>query len=324
MILSKSAARSAYLLCTLAVAGASIAACGAGEGDDVASSEGAQTSRDGGAREGGAREAGSSGRRSTVSPPPGTNDNPLDVDLVVTAWKKVKSDFYDTQAGYSHRTNGATPLAAEAQQCLGNCTTSVPYWSDLVCQYYCWHPSYEQVSPNVRGCFSYLARGFAPNGAPVQRPDPTTGQNRPLYYPEIYDYCLYQEYDAVLRPQSAPTYDASLIAANKTAGKKVGVLKWVDDNEAEAFKHVMWTWYNPFAFKMEDQQKAINQFYGVTLSKPDYTAADAADVAACRAKRPAAPYDPQDGTHCSSKKVLPYPRSNHPKFAEYKAYMETL
>jgi hypothetical protein len=284
--------------------------------DDESSSASAQTQADGG------RYVGS------LNPPPGTTDNALDIDLVLTAWEKVKADFYDSTQGYTHSPSIAPPPASEVNQCMSNCG-SVTYYSDLVCHYYCWHPSYQNVSPNVRGCFAYLAKGSAPGGVLVRRLDPVTGQTRPLYYPEIYDYCLYAEkdgkgYDAVLNKNGSPPWDEAIINANKAAGRKVGVLKWVDENEAKAFKYVMYTWYNPFAFKLEDQEKAINAFYGVTLANPNYTAADAADVAACNAKRPVAPHDPRDGTHCSARKVFPYPRANHPNYDAIDAYMHTL
>jgi hypothetical protein len=86
----------------------------------------------------------------------------------------------------------------------------------------------------------------------------------------------------------------------------------------------MYTWYNPFAFKLEDQQKAINAFYGVTVTKPNYTARDAADVAECNAKRPRSPYDPKDGTHCSTRKKFVYKLREHPDYKAINAYMQTL
>jgi hypothetical protein len=260
--------------------------------------------------------------RSSLNPPPGTKDNALDIDLVLDAWKKVKADFYDSTRGYTHNPNGAPPRASdEVPRCMSVCPN---YYSDIVCHYYCWHPSYEQVSPNVRGCVSYLAKGqFA------TRQDAVTGQQRTLYYPEIYDYCLYAEkdgkgFDAVLNSNSPPPWDEAIISANKAAGRKIGVLKWVDDNEAKAFKYVMYTWYNPFAFELEDQEQAINAFYGVTLKNPNYTKADAADVAECKAKRPLASYDPDDGTHCSAKKKFMLPREKHPDYKAINAYMQTL
>jgi hypothetical protein len=285
--------------------------------DDASSSAAAQTQVDGGRYEG------------SLNPPPGTTDNALDIDLVLTAWKKVKADFYDSTQGYTKTENGAPPPAAEVNECLAACPA---YYSDLVCHYYCWHPSYKQVSPNVRACLTYLARANSPT--PIMRRDPVTQKYRLLYYPEIYDYCLYAEkdgkgYDAVLNLNSPP-WDEAIINANKAAGRKIGVFKWVDDNEAKAFKYVMYTWYNPFAFKMEDQQKAINAFYGVALTNPNYTVADAADVAECKAKRPVAtrhdPFDGRqfDGTHCSARKVFSLPRANHPNYAAIDAYMQTL
>jgi hypothetical protein len=294
---------------------AAVVAC-AERTDDASSSAAAQTQVDGG------RYVGS------LNPPPGTTDNALDVDLVLTAWKKVKADFYDSAQGYTHNPNSAPPPASELNRCMTNCYI-ITYYSDLVCHYYCSHPSYEQVSPNVRGCFSYLANGATASGVAVMRKDPVTQQERPLYYPEIYDYCLYAEkdgkgYDAVLNPTAPPPWDEAIINANKAAGRKIGVLKWVDENEAKAFKYVMYTWYNPFAFKLEDQEKAINAFYGVTLANPNYTAADTADVAECNAKRPVAAHDPTDGTHCSATKVFPYPRANHRNYAAIDAYMQTL
>jgi hypothetical protein len=264
--------------------------------------------------------------RSSLNPPPGTQDNALDIKLVLDAWKKVKADFYDSKQGYTKTENGASPPASEVTQCLSACPN---YYSDLVCHYYCWHPSYAQVSPNVRGCLTYLARGAAANGTPIERKDPATKQLRALYYPEIYDYCLYAEkdgkgYDAVLNYNSPPPWDEAIINANKAAGRKIGVFKWIDDNEAKAFKYVMYTWYNPFAFKLEDQEKAINAFYGVTLTNPNYTSVDTADVAECNAKRPRRTSDPYDGTHCSERKVLPYPLDKHPNYDTINAYMKTL
>jgi hypothetical protein len=264
--------------------------------------------------------------RSSLNPPPGTKNNALDIDLVLDAWKKVKADFYDSTRGYTHNPGGAAPPASEVEQCLNVCPA---YYSDLVCHYYCWHPSYEKVSPNVRGCVTYIAKGMSPDGNSFTRLDAVTKQPRKLYYPEIYDYCLYAEkdgkgYDVVLNAAGSPPWDEAIISANKAAGRKIGVLKWVDDNEAKAFKYVMYTWYNPFAFKVEDQEKAINAFYGVTLTNPNYTAADAADVAECKAKRPLAPQDPADGTHCSAKKKLISPREKHPDYAAINAYMQAL
>ncbi len=298
-------------------------------------------------------------RVETISPTPGTDNNKLNVKLVVTAMQKVQSAFYNsdqTKLVYAPSTVGNAPPASEIEACFGACPS---YWSDLVCQFYCSHPSYNQVSPNVRGCFSNIVRG----GFIVNRKAPD-GSVQPLrnfpqdyaMYPKVYDYCLYASttaaasasdggaeggatdggapgpvanpvvngFDVVLYPSNMPVWDDDNIAKNKKAKKKFGVLKWVDDNEREAFKHVMYTWYNPNAFDMASQQEALNKFYGVTLANPNYTAADAADVAACRAKRPPAPYDVQDGTHCSGAKQYGVPRTEHPNKAASLAYMKQL
>jgi hypothetical protein len=305
-----------FLVTALVVSGIAFAAVACAERtDDESSSAAAQTQVDGGRYEG------------SLNPPPGTTDNALDIDLVLTAWKKVKADFYDSTRGYTHNPKGAPPPATEVEKCMMSCPS---YYSDLACHYFCWHPSYQMVSPNVRACFSSLSQGKTTAGFRFERPDAVTGKPRVLYYPEIYDYCLYAEkdgkgYDGVLNMNTPPPWDEAIINANKAAGRKVGVLKWVDDNEAKAFKYVMYTWYNPFAFKLEDQEKAINAFYGVTLANPNYTAADAADVAECKAKRPVAPlHDPKDGTHCSARKEFVYPRKNHPNYEAINAYMQTL
>jgi hypothetical protein len=304
-----------FRVVALVISGIAAAAVACAERtDDASSSAAAQTQVDGGRYEG------------SLNPPPGTADNALDIDLVLTAWKKVKADFYDSTQGYTKTENGAPPPADEIPRCLSACPA---YYSDIVCHYFCWHPSYQMVSPNIRGCVTSLARGQTPAGISIGRLDAVTQQPRLLYYPEIYDYCLYAEkngkgYDAVLNPTAPPPWDEAIISANKAAGRKIGVLKWVDDNEAAAFKYVMYTWYNPFAFKLEDQQKAINAFYGVTLANPNYTAADTADVAECKAKRPMAKHDPSDGTHCSATKVFRLSRANHPNYAAIDAYMHTL
>jgi len=139
---------------------------------------------------------------------------------------------------------------------------------------------------------------------------------------------IYQPFDAVKQQVSgkpAPVYSSKEIQANKAAGKKVGVLKWVDDNEAAAFKHVMFTWYGPKTFSIESQQEAINEFCKVDLKgKLDYTAKDKAQVDECNKKRPvrggSAP-DPSDGTHCSTKTDLKR-FHNNPEYKEIVEYLE--
>lgn len=130
-----------------------------------------------------------------------------------------------------------------------------------------------------------------------------------IFYPEIYDYCLYQEYDYAKFSSGPhkplPVFDTAEIDTNKAAGKKVGVMKWIDDNIGDAFKHVMFTWYEPHTYKFDQQQAIINSFYNVDLGgKLSYGPGDMAQVRECRAKRPAQALDPRDGTHCSNTKTL--------------------
>jgi hypothetical protein len=305
--------------------------------------------------------AGAARAKEKISPVPGTDNNELNVKLVVTAMKRVQKAFYPTADAngvtpateYEPSTRSQARQADEIKECFDFCPS---YWSDLVCHFYCSHPSYALVSPNVRGCFSNIVRG----GYSVQRKAPD-GSIQPLrnfpqdfaMYPKVYDYCLFASttgqatgggtdaglgdgdvapapnpvehgFDVVLHGNDLPVWDDANIEKNKKAKKKIGVLKWVDDNEREAFRHVMFTWYNPNAFSMASQQEALNEFYGVKLANPNYTAADAADVAACKAKRLVAPYDPQDGTHCSHAKQYGIPRTAHPNFAAALAYMNQL
>lgn len=253
-------------------------------------------------------------------PKPGAKDQSLAMKAeVLASWKKVKADFYDSPAGYAAGTTA--PPSNEPASCLGACP---PWWGDLVCHYYCWHPSYTPVDPNVRDCFSGAARG-------VMRNDTTPP--RKLFYPEVYDYCVYQ--DAVFHKNRTPAYDQNLIDTNKRAGTLAGPLKWVHENEGEAYRYVMYTWFNPFAFDRADEQDVINEFYAsaptavpgaagarppFVLSKKNYTTADTADVAACNAWRPRRPTDPGDGTHCSSA-ARPAALQSHPETATYVQYM---
>ena len=125
-------------------------------------------------------------------------------------------------------------------------------------------------------------------------------------------------------PNDLPLWNEWNIEQNKKAKYKLGVLKWVDDNEREAFRHVMFTWYNPKAFDIASQQEALNEFYGVKLKDPSYRANDKSDVAACKAKRPLTPFDPTDGTHCSAAKKYSIPRADHPNSAAALKYMKEL
>jgi hypothetical protein len=248
-------------------------------------------------------------------PAPGSKDNDLDEKGVLAAWKKMKETFYDNP-GLSRFDGSGNPIPmaltdfrypkpTEWAQCMNN---KVPNWSDLMMHFYCSMPSYATVTPNIRGCFSYVA----PN---LQGPPPVNGvaqpgfEQRRIFYPEIYDFCLFQPYDYA-RAQSHgaadPVFDTAEIDKNKAAGNKVGVLKWVDDNIQDAFKHVVFTWYEPGTYKFEQQQNVINAFYGVKLKNKAYGANDKADIAECNAKRPPSSADSvggvPDGVQCSTAK----------------------
>lgn len=245
-------------------------------------------------------------------PTPGSTDNDLDARGVLDAWRKVKQTFYDERGlkGYDRQGNvvdlGAQyPQASEAAQCLGN---AVPWWSDLLLHFYCWQPSYAVATPNVRGCFSYVTRALqGPPPVPSQPVAPGFEQ-RMLFYPEVYDYCLFQGYDyakASVTGQPLPVFDTDEIDRNKRANNKIGVMRWTDENIGDAWKHIVFSWYEPKTYKLDQQEDVINAFYGVDLlGKRDYGAGDQRQVDECRRKRPLQALDPVDGTHCSSTKTF--------------------
>jgi len=247
---------------------------------------------------------------------------------VLNAWKFVRERFYSNSMppGYVK-----TPWNAnEPKQCLQACPS---YYSDIVCHFYCWHPSYAQVVPNVRGCFSNIARGA------VKKLDERTKTEREMFYPEIHDFCTYQPYDAVLNPeilQPDPkksgnfikgekgaflsdklTYDQPVIDKNKAEGTVLGVMGNPDLRKGEkVFKYIMFTWYDPFLFRSKDQQRAINAFYGVKNSE---------SRTECSQKRPLMAGEPGDGKHCSLKKVPKTysSRALHHDYASIRAFMES-
>ena len=63
--------------------------------------------------------------------------------------------------------------------------------------------------------------------------------------------------------------------------------KWIDDNQADIFKYIMFS--QVYAFNLEQQQAVINSFYGVQ---------DPYDYNECRQKRPVRAIDLSDGSHC--------------------------
>jgi hypothetical protein len=197
-------------------------------------------------------------------PPPGTTGNRIEIEKLVDAWKEAAEMFYGPNpTGYRSGTRDSPVgiLQEPISSCLGACPQ---YFSDLTCHFYCWHPSYKYVSPNVRGCFTSIARDSLvkkPNGQPLN------------LYPEVFDYCMYQEFDQAFN--TIPAYDENLIAQRKSsnrAGDRVGVIRYMTKKQEDAFKYVMFNWYNPFAFDEKDEREVIDKFYasqpGVAPSIP--------------------------------------------------------
>lgn len=224
------------------------------------------------------------GATNLTVPAAGTTGNAVNKAAVVAAWRQLKSTFYEVGTIY---TQGPMPAVSEINSCIGACPDN---WSDLACHYYSHTPSYNTVVPNIRGCFTRVARGqVLKNG---QR----------MLYPDIYDYCVFQDFDAVLGRK--PDFDQTVIDANKLAGTKPGVMKWIDDNQADVFKYIMFPDGYPLIWDKAQEQETINEFYKIDLlGKTSYTKDDKAQVDECNAKRAKSSYDPYDGTHCSYTKV---------------------
>ena len=179
-------------------------------------------------------------------------DQEMDVSAVLEYWNDVADKFYDKKDGYT----AGTPPTGINDEPLSTCLSACPaYYSVLFCHIYCWHPSYKDVVPNVRGCFSQIARGaFAVKKNNVQV----------TAYPEIFDYCMYQDFDPIAvktGQKPLPAFDQATIDTNKASGNKIGVLKYMSPSEEAAFKYWAYTWYNPFAFSEADQQAVLDQFY---------------------------------------------------------------
>lgn len=231
--------------------------------------------------EGALGRAGAVPKDKWVGPQPGTLDNTIDKDLVLKAWNKTREDFYITPAGASHppglKAKPASPLDAEPGQCLAACPA---WWGDLVCHFYCWYPSYQPTNPNIRACFSGAARGTTRTESLGEA---GTSAPRQLFYPEVYDYCIYQDGDFVTNSRVVP-YDQTVIDKNKKLSLSPGApnpaggaplnpmpgaLEYVKKNQDEAFRYVMYTWYHPNTFSYVKQQEVIDEFYrGAGLTRP--------------------------------------------------------
>jgi len=205
-------------------------------------------------------------------PEPGSTENrisPADQATIVAAFKEAKNLYYDTQNGYggykdaSNTVKTGKPSPAEAPA-VGE-IASVPCvanQSELVCHFYKHMPSYKNVIPNVRGCFSYL--GNPQTGLKI--PDSSApGGSRPAVYPEVWDYCMHQPYDAVLHAPGVaggPPYSAATIASNKAAGTELGTLRFLPKSIRTVFQFIMYTWYEPRTFAQADQDAILTAVYG--------------------------------------------------------------
>lgn len=305
------------VLAAVLLSTASVVACSAASEDDVGGAHAAQRTRDPN------KSATTPYARSLDVPTPDSEDNALAVPQVVRAMKAIRKAFYEDGSGYyQSSTPGAArvtvPDASEPASCVQVCP---PFWSDVMCHYYCALPSYSSVTPNIRECFSEVVRGYqavtepAAAGEVVKHPS-----NRPFYYPEVYDYCAYQ------KPLLGgfPQYSEDEIEKNKTDANPIGPLGWIhrQQEQHDVWKAIMYAWYNPFTYRNDHQQDAINEFYGVQLKNKGYGPNDAEDVKECQDKRPMRQGDPQDGTHCSFEKQLAL--GKHPQAPVFKTYMEEL
>lgn len=211
--------------------------------------------------------------QSWKGPQPGTTGNDLDAALVLDSWRKVESTFYDAQ--------NAQNRLGDRDACLQS--NNVPWWSDLVQHFYCTIPGYDPEP--FRDCFTNGVREEQGPVAPPAGANPAQYTRRRLAYPEAYDYCLFQ-YTA---SDPNPVYDTSIIERNKDGNRRAGVFKWIDDNIADGFKHVMFTGYDATIYDFAKQQAVVNAFYGV--QNPN-------DPSECATKRPVRAGDPANGTHC--------------------------
>ena len=204
-------------------------------------------------------------------PEPGSTCNrihPTDIATIVTAWKKLIHDFYLTNNAYAGYSPTGGPVASASivwskppagttpplSEVAG--VPCAPNQSDIVCRFYQHMPSYKYVIPNVRGCFTSFM-----NGA-LAIPASTDGKTaaHEATYPEIWDYCMYQEVDAVQNLR--PVYNPAEISKNKAAGVEKGVLKYLPKDLRPVFKFIMYTWYEPDTYVTEDQNEILKQVYG--------------------------------------------------------------
>jgi hypothetical protein len=78
-------------------------------------------------------------------------------------------------------------------------------------------------------------------------------------YPEIFDHCLYQDYDYVMGRR--PAWSFTEVATNKSAGTEKGVIKYMSPELRAVFKFVMYTWYEPATYNAADQTAIVDKIY---------------------------------------------------------------
>jgi hypothetical protein len=197
-------------------------------------------------------------------PIPGSTFNSISDNarrFIVEAVLEAKKTYYDDKK-YASSSPGSPPDFSEVASVP--CGGSYGY---LVCNFYAHMPSYASVTPNVRGCFSYMANGG------LQVPQNLwgggtygSGTTRAGTYAEAFDHCLYNDYDAAQGRQ--PAWDTGTVAANKAAGTEVGVLKYLSPRVRAAFKFVMYTWYQPDTYKNADQVEIVDEIYKAYGGRP--------------------------------------------------------
>lgn len=179
----------------------------------------------------------------------------IDRQLILDAILEVNSTFYKSGEIYEvpYDVDPSGKKYPPNQSDPGQCYTSCPKdrWSPLSCTYFCQFPAYGNVVPNIRGCFVRVVQY-------LEIPVAGESAKRVLTYDEAYDYCVFQDYDAVKK--RIPGFDRNLIEQNRAADAKPGVMKWVDDHQRNIFKYLMNTNGNPEAFDTDDVKWVLDQF----------------------------------------------------------------
>jgi len=203
-------------------------------------------------------------------PIPGSKDNAIPdaaQKLIVDAVMEVKKTYYDDKKYATVRADGPPPFSELDRV---PCGQSYGY---LACEFYRHMPSYNAVTPNIRGCFSFLANGKLQVPISLWSNAPVDGLTRPATYAESFDHCLYTDYDAAVPGKGPPQdrglpWDTDTVAKNKKAGNEIGTLKYLTPAVRAAFKYVMYNWYEPNTFRAEDQSAVVAKIYGAYGATP--------------------------------------------------------